>query len=482
MLHDISFSFAPAQQTHRDDAPSAAIKFEGLSHFLVRAAAAEFLVVAITACATSLAYGFAARRSWSDLDSYFASAVSIALLILGVSLACRHYATVQTQPLHRFLWNGGAAVGVAFSFFLATLFLLKVTDDYSRATFFMQWVAVAIAVLGMRAMLYAKVQSSVATGRIEARRAVLIGDAAPPAAIGRRLKRAGVHIVKTLPFPRLIGDGGRGPARELVDTCRALKPDDIVILAPAAELPAIGRIAEYLSQLPVSLHAIPSDVGEMLGATTLGELGELATIQLLQPPLSVFDCCLKRAFDIFAAALGLALLSPLLALVAIAIKLDSRGPVLFRQMRHGYNDEPIRVFKFRSMASRPDASFQQATKNDPRVTRVGRLLRRTNLDELPQLINVLRGDMSIVGPRPHPIALNVAFSQHISPLSRRHNVKPGITGWAQVNGHRGETDTLDKMRRRFEHDIYYIDNWTFTLDVKIIVMTLFSKSAYMNAF
>jgi lipopolysaccharide/colanic/teichoic acid biosynthesis glycosyltransferase len=125
--------------------------------------------------------------------------------------------------------------------------------------------------------------------------------------------------------------------------------------------------------------------------------------------------------------------------------------------------------------------FKQAVKNDPRVTRVGHILRRTNIDELPQLVNVLLGEMSIVGPRPHPIALNEAFAQRISPLSRRHKVKPGITGWAQVNGHRGETDTIEKMRRRIECDLYYIDNWSFLLDVKIIVMTLFSKRAYTNA-
>ena len=123
----------------------------------------------------------------------------------------------------------------------------------------------------------------------------------------------------------------------------------------------------------------------------------------------------------------------------------------------------------------------QATKNDSRVTRMGRIIRRTNIDELPQLINVMLGQMSLVGPRPHPIVLNTLFQQQIAPLSRRHNVKPGITGWAQVNGHRGETDTLEKMQLRFECDLYYIDNWSFMLDIKIILMTLFSRSAYVNA-
>jgi exopolysaccharide biosynthesis polyprenyl glycosylphosphotransferase len=191
----------------------------------------------------------------------------------------------------------------------------------------------------------------------------------------------------------------------------------------------------------------------------------------------------KRSFDISVAVLALLMLSPLLLVVSLAIWLDSRGPVFFRQTRHGYNNEAIRVLKFRSMTTTEEGHhFKQAIKNDPRVTRVGRILRRTNIDELPQLVNVLLGEMSIVGPRPHPIALNEAFADRISPFARRHKVKPGITGWAQVNGFRGETDTLEKMQGRIECDLYYIDNWSHILDFKIILMTLLSKRAYVNAF
>jgi Undecaprenyl-phosphate glucose phosphotransferase len=494
MPSDIHASRAPSQTSlgafGLDNDAFAAVRFENFSHFLARTAAAEFAVVALAAYATSVIYSVAATRSWPAIGAYLPSALSIALLILCVSLAFRHYTALQTQPLHRFLWNGVGAVALAFSFFLATLFLLKVTDDYSRATFFMQWVAVAIAVLGMRAMLHAKVQAATASGRIEARRAVLIGDAGHHDAVMKRLSKVGVQTVRSLPFPDLSleGEGAaselwRRRTRPIVEACRTLRPDDIVILASSAVLPAAARLADFLSELPVSLHMIPADVSDVLGSATLGQLGELVTIQLLHPPLSAFDRGVKRAFDIVAAGIGLALLSPVFAMVAIAIKLDSQGPVFFLQTRHGYNNEPIRVFKFRSMTTMEDGgAFRQAKKNDPRVTRVGRILRRSNVDELPQLLNVLAGEMSIVGPRPHPVALNTTFEKQISPLSRRHNVKPGITGWAQVNGYRGETDTLEKMQRRFEHDVYYIDNWSFILDVKIILMTLFSKSAYTNAF
>jgi exopolysaccharide biosynthesis polyprenyl glycosylphosphotransferase len=203
----------------------------------------------------------------------------------------------------------------------------------------------------------------------------------------------------------------------------------------------------------------------------------------LQQPLSAPDRFLKRAFDLIVAAIGLVLFCPLFILVAAMIKLETPGPAVFRQPRHGFNNEVISVFKFRTMRVIEDGdNFTQAVKNDPRVTRFGSILRRTNIDELPQLVNVLVGEMSIVGPRPHPIALNLRFEEKLSPLFRRHNVKPGITGWAQVNGCRGETDTLDKMQKRLKYDLYYIDHWSFLLDMQIIMMTLFSKKAYSNAY
>jgi Undecaprenyl-phosphate glucose phosphotransferase len=469
-----------------DHAAFAPTGLENLSRFLVWTAGVEFFVVASTAYGSSVAYSLAVRHIRPAAQAYAPSALAIAALILCVSLALRHYAALRTQPLHRLLSNGIVAAALAFALFLASLFLLKITDDYSRATFFIQWIAVAAAVLAMRAMTHARVQTAIADGRIEARRAVLIGDALRRDETLKRLRRVGIRTVRSAPFPDLSREGddatGGAQVRALIETCRALNPDDVMILASAADLPATARLVALLSELPVSLHMIPAEASDLFTAATLGEVGELATIQLLRPPLSALDRGLKRAFDMIAAGFGLALLSPIFVLVALAIKLDSRGPVFFRQIRHGYNNEQIRVFKFRSMDSTSNSEpFRQAQKNDPRVTMVGRYLRRSNLDELPQLLNVLTGEMSIVGPRPHPVALNRTFERQISPFSRRHNVKPGITGWAQVNGYRGETDTLEKMRRRYEHDVYYIDNWSFALDVKIVLMTIFSKTAYSNA-
>jgi Undecaprenyl-phosphate glucose phosphotransferase len=484
-------SAIPKTAFRLDEPEQTTARLENLAARVAKLAAAEFAALATAAYATSLIYYLVVFPGQAPGKAYVWSALYIAGLVLLVSLAFRHYVNLQTQPLHRFLWTGIGAVALAFSFFLSALFLLKATEDYSRATFFFQLLAATVVVLGVRTIGHAAIRSAISAGRVEGRRAILIGNRAYYAGIENRLSEAGVQTVRSLPFPAKPHFSANASAagldsglvRQMIDTCRKLRPDDIVILAAAADLARSARLADALSELPVSLHVIPVEAGELLGSAQLGELGTLMTIQLLRPPLTAIDRFLKRAFDMVAAGLGLVVLSPLLLVVSLAIKLDSPGPVLFRQTRHGYNNDTIRVFKFRSMTVTEDGhACKQATKNDARVTRMGRLIRRTNIDELPQLLNVLLGEMSLVGPRPHPIALNTLFQQQISPLSRRHNVKPGITGWAQVNGHRGETDTLEKMQRRFECDLYYIDNWSFLLDIKIILMTLFSKSAYMNAF
>jgi Undecaprenyl-phosphate glucose phosphotransferase len=467
-----------------------ATRLENLTILVAKVVFAEFLAVSVAAYTISLLYFVFVFRELPPMEAYGAAALCIASLVLLVSLGFRHYAMLQTQPRHRFLWSGLGAVALAFSFFLSTLFVLKATGEYSRATFFIQFVATAAAVLGVRAIGYSIIRTAIASGHVQARRIVLIGNKANYAVIDDQLHEAGIQTVRSMPFPRKSKSALNGSeadldcdlVRQIIDTCRKLHPDDVVILAAATDLPRSARLADALSELPVSVHVIPAETRELLGSARLGDLGALVTIQLFRAPLSTIDRLLKRGFDIVAAVAGLLLLSPLLLMVAIAIKLDSRGPVLFRQTRHGYNNDPIRVIKFRSMTTMEDGqAFRQATRNDPRMTRVGRVIRRTNIDELPQLINVLLGEMAIVGPRPHPVAMNEMFQKQISPLSRRHNVKPGITGWAQVNGFRGETDTLEKMQRRFEADLYYIDNWSLFLDMKIILMTLFSKRAYTNA-
>jgi exopolysaccharide biosynthesis polyprenyl glycosylphosphotransferase len=215
----------------------------------------------------------------------------------------------------------------------------------------------------------------------------------------------------------------------------------------------------------------------------LSTLGPLASLQLTRRPLTRSEIIQKRLFDLVFAAAALLVSTPLLILVALLIKLDSPGPIFFVQRRFGFNQQPFRIIKFRSMRTLDDgAVIQQARPDDPRLTRIGRWLRRWNIDEIPQLFNVLTGDMSLVGPRPHALSHDREYEHRISLYARRHNMKPGITGWAQIHGLRGETDTDEKMRKRVEYDLFYIDNWSLWLDLKIIVRTVLSRTSYQNAY
>jgi putative colanic acid biosynthesis UDP-glucose lipid carrier transferase len=201
---------------------------------------------------------------------------------------------------------------------------------------------------------------------------------------------------------------------------------------------------------------------------------DLPSLIIHRKPLSGLNSLMKRAEDLVIGTLMLVMLSPVMLLVAACIRAETPGPVLFRQSRQGFNNNVFTVCKFRSMVHRPegDPEVRQATRDDKRVTRVGRVLRRTSLDELPQLFNVLRGEMSLVGPRPHAVEHNLYYASLIDDYINRHKVQPGITGWAQVNGLRGETDTLDKMKARIEFDLAYLRNWSLQLDLAIILRTV----------
>ncbi|MGF1469606.1 MAG: exopolysaccharide biosynthesis polyprenyl glycosylphosphotransferase [Sandaracinaceae bacterium] len=223
----------------------------------------------------------------------------------------------------------------------------------------------------------------------------------------------------------------------------------------------------YLVTLVLALRGNPKDYKDLLVHDPFGGLGGVV----------------KRAEDLLLGGLALAVLAAPLAAIALAVRLDSEGPVIFQQRRYGLDGEEFRCLKFRTMTVTEDGpQVKQATKDDKRITRVGAFLRRTNLDELPQLLNVLRGEMSLVGPRPHAVAHNEKYRELISEYMLRHKVRPGITGWAQVNGWRGQTDTLEKMVRRVEHDLYYIRHWSPWLDLKCLFLTVFGRRVWKNAY
>jgi Undecaprenyl-phosphate glucose phosphotransferase len=464
--------------------------FGRIEKLRVKIIAAELFGVAAASLLTSVIYFRVAKAAWPPTFEYVVSIFAIPLLVILAAGGFKQYAGIQTQSRDRYMLNGMGAVTLAFALLVTLLFVVKIGDWYSRGTFFCQFIGVSVVILAARAGVHSYIRRALESGAIEARRAVLVGDAKANIEVLKDLQQSGVRLAGVLELPHAHPTSTdekelSSQKRTFIERCRAFKPDDVILSVTLADLPLVVRLVDFLSELPVTVHVIPIGLREVWGPAKIVNFGRTLAIQVLHPPLSWFDRFLKRGLDVCAAGLGLILFSPLLGLISIAIKFDSAGPVIFRQDRHGYDNEIISVMKFRTMYIVEDGAtaetFTQAKANDERVTPLGRILRRTNLDELPQLLNVLRGEMSIVGPRPHAIAHNRMFEGQIAPFSRRHNVKPGLTGWAQVNGLRGETDTQEKMRRRVEYDLYYIDNWSFMFDLKIILMTVFSKSAYMNA-
>jgi len=455
------------------------------SLWIAKVAVLEFGAIAVSAYVTSALYHTLAGPALFQASRYAIASLIIAALYLCTSVGFGDYRKLQQQRYQQFVWGGLKSVAFALAFFLSGMFVLKIAEDYSRATFIFQIAGICATVLGIRGLAFSAMRGAIASGRLQGRRAILVGDAVYHDRIVRRLEGFGVRTIERLAFASFDDHRSAGVKRTL-DVCRALHPDDILILAKPDELPRIAGLVDTLSRLPVAVHVVPVGVDGIFNASRLGGVGDVTTIEVLRPPLSGIDVFVKRMFDIVAASVGLLVFSPMFLIVAAAIKLDTRGPIFFRQLRHGYNNRTISVFKFRSMIHCPEAAeFKQTERNDARVTRVGRIIRRSSIDELPQLLNVLRGEMSIVGPRPHATAHNEMFEDRISPLSRRHNVKPGITGWAQVNRCRGETDTLEKMQTRIDLDLYYVDNWSFLLDLRIIIMTLamlFSKREYFDAY
>jgi Undecaprenyl-phosphate glucose phosphotransferase len=278
-----------------------------------------------------------------------------------------------------------------------------------------------------------------------------------------------------------------GTSDDLVAMIRDGLIDQVIVALPwSAEL-RIQQVVQKLALTPVRIRLAPDLASFAFAHRPLVLLGDVPVITLFERPISGTDAIVKRAEDLVLTLGILFFIWPLMLLVALAVKLDSPGPIFFRQPREGFNNQPFRVFKFRSMTHEKCETdgIRQATRGDQRITRVGRIIRATSLDELPQLFNVLAGDMSLVGPRPHAPSTRAGgrlFNEVVQTYAARHKVKPGITGWAQVCGWRGETDTEDKLVKRLEHDLYYIENWSVPFDIYILLRTVFAVLFPKNAF
>jgi Undecaprenyl-phosphate glucose phosphotransferase len=454
----------------------------------------EFVLIAAVTFEASALYHRVMFGREPSVIFYLLSTACLAALFVVRSGFARDYSLKRLLDPRELLRSVLVRWNSAYCLFVFALFMVQATDFYSRGAILVQYgVGLATATV-LRLLLAQLVTYGLESGWLEGKKVAIVGEADMATDTVRRLclERQGVDIVglvmlaspgRAREAATLIAEDTRAALQAVQNIARHTAVDDILINLPWTDGKRIRTFVEGLAAVPATIHLAPDQSCDWSGSPVLARVGRTHTIRLSRAPLTLKDRILKRAFDITASTLLLVLTGPLLIVIALAIKLDTPGPVLFLQRRHGFSHREFRVLKFRTMRTLEDgAVIRQATRNDGRVTRIGRLLRSANLDELPQLFNVLAGSMSLVGPRPHAIAHNNEYAEKIRLYARRHNVKPGITGWAQVNGYRGETDSIDKMRRRLEHDLYYIDHWSLMLDIKILIMTVLSPRSYRNAY
>src|ERR1700722_4256890 len=321
-----------------------------LTVLLMSAAATEFLFVAIAAYLAAVLYHRLILLGSPDPAKYIPEALLIATLNLLVSIGYREYSRIQTQPRQAFLWNGVSGASLVFGFLLSTMFVLKHSEDYSRITVMIQAASVCLAILCTRAIWFSLLHRAIASGLVDARRVILIGDPAHCLHFSARAMATGIRTICSfeLPTARAYSSAhalrntvqARPDARQLIADCRPLRADDIIILISQQEIPSALALASDLSELPVDVHVVPVGTLELMAMSRITQFGNMVTMRILQSPLSHLSRAVKRAFDVVTAVAALILLSPVLIIVSLAIKLDSRGPVLFRQTRHGYNNEP----------------------------------------------------------------------------------------------------------------------------------------------
>ncbi|AYA63339.1 undecaprenyl-phosphate glucose phosphotransferase [Alteromonas sp. RKMC-009] len=445
----------------------------------------DFLIIQLTLLAACNLYGV-------PIDVHYH--------LLGLIGSTTYLLSAELFWLYR-SWRSGTSKELIFytvvSWFVSTvvvlsyLFLSKTSDDYSRVAL-SAWVIVAPVFLCswrmfMRAFLY-----HVRKKGFNSRSVGIIGMNENAVALANELKRnphTGFRIdgiFDDRDTDRLaIPDGMKveGSINDAIAAVRNGEFDQIFITLPMTANKRIEQILHQLGDTNAEVHFVPNFFMYNMVHSRLCNIGNLQTISVFDTPMRGATTAIKRAEDIFLATCILAVIAVPMLFIAAAVKLTSKGPVIFKQNRYGVDGKKIKVWKFRSMTVTEDGDkVTQATKGDARITKVGAFLRRTSLDELPQFINVLQGSMSVVGPRPHAVAHNEMYRKTVKYYMLRHRIKPGITGWAQVNGWRGETDTVEKMQMRVQYDLEYIRNWSLWLDFKIVIFTFFKGFVGKNVY
>lgn len=446
-------------------------------------AAADAVAVVAAALLAKVTYLDWILNSHPPVEPYFVIALCMCATLYIVYNQMRLY---EIESLKRPEIGFGSLLGgllISLMAVLGLLYSVKEIGDLSRGWVFMWFGMTAATIVLVRFFFVRWVKRAMATGLL-VQRIAIIGTKEFPVALASRIRASeglsgAIDLYHFTPKYRDMRFVGGLPELE---AAMATRPYDRVVVGISnSDAEAIRTTVKSLGAYTTEL-LLCTDLNPLPVATSSArQLAGIRTDVIHLVPKSEDWALIKRAMDVLVSAAALIVLAPFFLMIAIAIKLDTPGPVLFRQRRLGQNSSVFRIFKFRSMTVEEDGPvIVQATRNDGRVTRVGRILRSTSIDELPQLINVLLGDMSLVGPRPHAIANDHEFEQKFDLFSRRRRVKPGMTGWAQVNGFRGETRTNEDVSSRMEHDLYYIENWSIWFDIEILVRTVFvlARGAY----
>jgi putative colanic acid biosynthesis UDP-glucose lipid carrier transferase len=379
---------------------------------------------------------------------------------------------------------------VAFSLMLVITFALKSTASYSRVIL-VGWFSLALCYTTVWRVAARMIKNTLHKKGYSIRRVAVIGCTANAKRLINEitskpelgLQFCSVYDDREADRLPECGKTLSGKIDECVDSARNGAFDKLYITLPLSADKRIADIIQRLGDTTVDVHIVPDFLLYNLMHARLGTIGDVETLSVFESPYYGAHDWLKRSFDVTVSSIALLLLALPMLVIAAAIKTTSRGPVFFKQDRYGLDGKAIKVFKFRSMTVQDNGdTVVQAKKGDARVTPLGAVLRRTSLDELPQFINVLRGEMSVVGPRPHAVAHNEQYRKLVAFYMLRHKVKPGITGWAQINGWRGETDSLEKMEKRVEYDLTYIKNWSLWWDTKIVFLTFFRGFTGKNVY
>jgi putative colanic acid biosynthesis UDP-glucose lipid carrier transferase len=440
----------------------------------------DFVWIIVVSIGTGTSYQLAIMGSPGDLAHHLGCGMAVAVLFGMSARAYDLYRPSNLLSMRSKIRTTVLIWVMVFFCLTAVAFTLKVSQVFSRGAVILFFVAGIVGIVGSRAGIAHVLARLMSSGALSGRRVVLLTDSGgrTQSELVMTFRPYGYNVLQVFDVAAAEIDGGQADrtpecVREVLRYVRQHCVDEVFLAVAWSRTALIDAISAELRALPSPVKLLPDPLVARFLERPLEELGPAKAIELQRAPLTVLQRAVKRTIDIMAAGLGLGLLAPVFAFAALAIRLDSRGPIFFVQRRVGFNGHPFRIYKLRTMTTQDDgAVIRQACRNDVRVTRVGRILRRFSLDELPQLLNVLRGEMSLVGPRPHALAHDNAYDQLIASYAMRQKMKPGITGWAQVNGCRGETPRVDMMKRRVDHDLRYIDSWSLWLDIQILAMTV----------